>query len=80
MVLADAGGLRRYLGRDLGNPDPSQPDAILNPKLHLKQLLGSRPYTSLVSQAIAAELDATTIAQRSPSFRGFVAAVKNGGV
>ena len=78
--FADAGGLRRYLGRDLGSVDPSRPDAIENPKLHLKHLLGSRPYTSLVSQAIATELDAITIAQRSPSFRGFVAAVKNGGV
>ena len=78
--FADADGLRRYLGRDLGNADPSQPDAIVNPKLHLKHLLRPRPYTSLVSQAIAAELDADTIAQRSPSFRGFVAAVENGGV
>ena len=78
--FADAGGLKRYLGRDLGNVDPSQPDAIPNPKLHLKHLLGSRPYTSLISRAIATELDATTMAQRSPSFRGFVAAVKNGGV
>ena len=76
--FADAGGLKRYLGRDLRNVDPSQPDAIPNPKRHLKHLLGSRPYTSLISRAIATELDATTMAQRSPSFRGFVAAVKNG--
>ncbi len=78
--FADADGLRRYLGRDLGNADPSEPDAIENPKLHLKHLLGPRPYTALVSQAVAAELDADTIAQRSPSFRGFVEAVENGGV
>lgn len=77
--FADASGLRRYLGRDLGNVDPSQPDAMENPKLHLKHLLGSRPYTSLVSQAIAAELNAATIAQCSPSFRAFIAAVENGG-
>lgn len=78
--FADAGGLRRHLGRDLGSVDPSRPDAIMNPKLHLKHLLGSRIYTSLVSRAIAAELDADIIAQRSPSFRGFIAAVENGGV
>ena len=78
--FADTIGLRRYLGRDLGIMDSSQPDAMENPKLHLKHLLGSRPYTSLVSQAIAAELDAATIVQRSPSFRGFVAAIENGGV
>ena len=78
--FADADGLRRYLGRDLGNADPSEPDAIENPKLHLKHLLGPRPYTALVSQAIAAELDADTIARCSPSFRGFVAAVENGSV
>ena len=77
--FADAKGLRRYLGRDLGDVDPSQPDALLNPKLHLRQLLGPRPYTSLVSGEIASTLDATAIAQRSASFRGFVAAVKNGG-
>lgn len=77
--FADAQGLRRYLGRDLGSVDSSQPDAIANPKLHLRHLLGSRPYTALVSGAIAAELDAAAIADRSPSFREFVAAVKNGG-
>ena len=78
--FADADGLRSYLGRDLGNVDPSQPDAIVNPKLHLKHLLGPRPYSSLVSQAIAAKLDAAKIAHRSPSFQGFVAAIENGGV
>ena len=77
--FADARGLRQYLGRDLGAVDQSQPDAILNPKLHLKQLLGFRPYTSLVSHDIASRLDATVIAQHSASFRGFVAAVSNGG-
>ena len=78
--FADAKGLRQYLsGRDLGNIDPSQPDAIGNPKLHLKYLLGFRPYTAIVSQEIASRLDAAAITQRSPSFRGFVAAVRNGG-
>ena len=75
--LADANGLRRYLGRDLGNVDSSQPDAIANPKLHLRHLLDA-PYTSLVSRDIAAELDAAAIARNSASFRGFVAAVRNG--
>lgn len=77
--FADANGLRRYLDRSIGNIDPSDPDALQNPKLHLRNLLGSRPYTSLVSQAIAAGLNAAIIAQHSPSFRGFVAALKNGG-
>lgn len=78
--FADSGGLRRFLGRDLGNVDSSQPDEILNPKQHLKHLLGPRPYTSLVSRDIASTLDAEDIAKRSPSFRGFLAAVKNGNV
>ena len=76
--FADARGLRYYLRRDLGAVDQSQPDAIPNPKLHLKHLLGSRIYTSLVSRDIASRLDATAIAQHSPSFRGFLAAVRNG--
>ena len=78
--FADAKGLRRHLGgRDLGSVDPSQPDAIANPKLHLKNLLRPLPYTSLVARDIAAGLGARTIQQRSASFAGFVAAVKNGG-
>lgn len=76
--FADANKLRQYLGGNLGKIDSSQPDAIENPKLHLKSLLGSRLYTSLVSRDIAAQLDPATIAQRSPSFRGFVATLKNG--
>ena len=76
--FADGNGLRQYLGRDLGNVDPSRPDAMPNPKLHLRHLLGSRLYTSLVSKEIASKLSVTTIAERSPSFRGFVAAVQNG--
>ena len=76
--FADAKGLRRHLGgRDLGSVDPSQP-AIVNPKLHLRNLLGPLPYTSLVAAEIAAGLEATTILEHSPSFGGFIAAVKNG--
>ena len=78
--FADAKGLRRYVGRDLGAVSPTQPDAILNPKLHLKHLLGARPYTSLVSRDITSGLDTTAIAQHSPSFRRFLAAVRNGGI
>lgn len=76
--FADPEGLRDCLGRDLGKVDPSRPDEINNPKLHLKNLLGSRPYTSLVSRDIAAGLNTIAIAQRSPSFRDFIAAAKNG--
>ncbi len=78
--FADAGNLRGYFdGRALGNVDTSQPDQIQNPKLHLKNLLGSDlTYTSRISEEIASILDAHTIAQRSPSFNGFVEAVKNG--
>ncbi len=77
--FADAASLRGYLdGRSLGNVDTSQPDDIENPKLHLKHLLGERFYTARVSEDIAGVLDASIIAQRSPSFRGFLEAVKNG--
>lgn len=76
--FADAKGLRKYLGRALGAVDSSKPDTIENPKLRLKHLLDSKLYTSLVSQEIAAVLDVATIEERSPSFRGFVAAVRNG--
>lgn len=77
--FADAKGLRQYLRRDLGNVDPSRPDAIGNPKRHLKQLLGSGLYTAQISREIAASLDAAVVAERSPSFRRLVAAVRNGG-
>ena len=76
--FADAANLRGYLGRALGNVDTSPPDGIQNPKLHLKHLLGTRVYTARISEEIARELDATTIAERSPSFKGFVEAVMNG--
>ena len=77
--FADAANLRSYLGgMALGNVDPSKPDAILNPKLHLKNLLGTRVYTARVSEEIATKLDAQTIVQRSSSFKGFMDAVING--
>ncbi len=76
--FADAGNLRKYLGGALGHVDTSKPDAIQNPKHHLKHLLGNRVYTARVSEEIAKILDAKTIAQRSPSFKGFLDAVMNG--
>ena len=78
--FADVAGLRTYLGRDLGHVDTSQPDDILNPKLHLNQLLGERAYTAVISEEIAKSLNAKTIVQRSPSFHGFLDAVRNGEV
>ena len=77
--FADDRNLRDYLGRGIGSVDPNQPDLIENPKHHLMQLLGTKTYTSTVSEEIAKNLDADTIAQRSPSFAGFLAAVRNGG-
>ena len=77
--FADARRLREYLGRDLGSVDPTRPDDILNPKQHLKNLLGDCLYTADLSREIAKVLDAETIAARSPSFRGFVEALENGG-
>ena len=77
--FADATNLRGYLnGRALGNVDTSKPDEIQNPKLHLKHLLDDRVYTARVSEEIASVLDAPTIAERSPSFSGFLDAVMNG--
>ena len=76
--FADAANLRGYLGRALGEVDASKPDEIQNPKLHLKHLLGARVYTARISEEIARELDAPAIAERSPSFKGFVDAVTNG--
>lgn len=76
--FADARNLRVYLGRDVGNIDANQPDQIENPKHHLQQLLGEKMYTALVSAEIAATLNTSTIAQRSPSFSNFIEAVRNG--
>ena len=76
--FADSEGLRAYLARPLGSVDPSRPDEIQNPKLHLTHLLGSRIYTARVSEEIAQGLDPDEIAQRSPSFDGFIKTVVNG--
>ena len=76
--FADAENLREYIKSALRKVDTSSPDRIQNPKHHLKQLLGSRVYTARVSEEIAETLDARTIAQRSPSFKGFLDAVRNG--
>ena len=77
----DASNLRSWLGgRALGSVDASRPDEIQNPKLRPKNLLGSKVYTSSVAAEIAGTVDAIVIAQRSPSFKGFVEAVMNGPV
>ena len=78
--FADASGLREYLGRDPGNVDASKPDEIRNPKNHLKQLLGERTYTAVISEETARRLNALSIGQRSPSFQRFLEAVRNGTV
>ena len=76
--FADAQKLREFLGRELGQIDTSGPDEIRNPKLHLKHLLRGCMYTARVSEEIARTLDAGTIAGRSPSFKKFVDAMRNG--
>ena len=79
--FGDSAKLRSYVGGALGNVDPSRPDEIENPKLHLKALLHNRRgavYTARTSEEIARKLDARVIAQRSPSFQGFLNAVMNG--
>jgi hypothetical protein len=76
--FADVSGLRAYLKRAPGSVDTSKPDEIQNPRLHLKHLLGERAYTAVISEEIARRLNAQTISQRSPSFRGFLEAVRNG--
>lgn len=76
--FADQSGLRAYLGKALGSIDASAPDEIRNPKEHLKHLLDKRAYTAVTSEEIAKALDADKIAQRSPSFVGFVDAMRNG--
>jgi hypothetical protein len=76
--FADVTGLRTYLERAPGNVDASKPDEIQNPKGHLKNLLGDRVYTAVISEEIAKKLNPRTIAQRSASFNGFLEAVRNG--
>lgn len=77
--FADAGGLIAYLGGPLRKVDASRPDEIENPKRRLERLLRSRLYTSRVSGEVARALDPKAIEGRSPSFRGFLQAVRNGG-
>lgn len=76
--FADAGSLKTYLGRALGNVDTSKPDEIDKPKEHLRNLLADRVYTARVSEEIVRALDPKTIYERSPSFKGFLDAVMNG--
>ncbi len=76
--FADVTSLRAYLEWAPGNVDTSKPDEIHNPKLHLKHLLGDRIYTAVISEEIARKLNARMIAQHSPSFQGFLEAVRNG--
>ena len=76
--FADAENLREHLGRNLGSPDVTKPDEMQNPKLHLDHLLRHQIYTARVSEDIARSLDPPTIAERSPSFKGFLDAVLNG--
>ena len=76
--FADISGLRHYLDRAPGGIDPSKPDEIENPKLHLKHLLSDRAYTAVVSEEIARMIDPLVVAQRSESFNGFLQAVRNG--
>jgi hypothetical protein len=76
--FADIAGLRGYIERAPGSVDTSKPDEIRNPKLHLKNLLGERAYTAVISEEIAKRLDVLTIGQRSPSFQGFLRAIRNG--
>lgn len=78
--FADAENLRQWLGgRSLGSVDTSSPDATREPKRHLSNLLGNRVYTARTSEDIARCLDPRVVEQRSPSFRGFADAVRNGG-
>ncbi len=76
--FADAKNLRKYLGRDLGKVDASQPDSIHNPKLHLKHILGDKAYTAVISEEIAMQLNAQFVAQKSDSFGGLLKAMRNG--
>ncbi len=76
--FGDSAGLRAFLGGSLGHADTSSPDGIENPKGHLGHLLGTRTYTARVSEEIAKTMNASTIAGRSPSFAGFILAVRNG--
>ena len=76
--FADADNLSEYLGRSPGNVDISAPDAIQNPKHHLRSLLANRRYTARVSEEIAKRLNPRAVSRHSASFRAFASAVENG--
>lgn len=76
--FGDVSNLRKNLGRDLGSIDASKPDEVNNPKHHLKQLLGESVYTAVISEKIARTTNPVIVEGRSPSFRAFVEAVRNG--
>jgi hypothetical protein len=75
--IADGESLCGYLGRRLGSVDHTRPDEIVNPKLHLQNLLEAM-YTARIAEEIAEQLDPERIASRSPSFRDFDSALQNG--
>jgi len=74
---ADPFGLREFLGRNLGDVDHSDPDAMTNPNYCLKQLLGE-PYTSRVAEEIAQRISLAEVRTRSSSFVLFEKALRNG--
>ncbi len=74
--FADSQALRAFLGRDLGAIDASAPDAIENPKRHLRHLLGV-PYTARVAAEISRALSPDHL-RRSESFRRFELTALNG--
>ena len=76
--FADEQKLREFLGRDLGNISPQFPDEILNPKLHLKNLLSGRRYTREIADRIASVVRPSVMQTHSQSFFDFVQAVRNG--
>lgn len=75
--FADPASLRGYLGRDLGAIDTSSPDAIQNPKLHLKSIYPGI-YTARIAEEIARMTEPDVVRPRSPSFAKFEKAVRNG--
>ncbi|MBK9266416.1 MAG: DUF4276 family protein [Polyangiaceae bacterium] len=74
---ADPHALRSYVGRDLGNVDINDPDAIPSPKQCLKDLLDV-PYTARVAGEIAQGISTTEVGKRSRSFAHFEQAIRNG--
>jgi hypothetical protein len=75
--FGDEQGLREYLGRDLGSVDPSDPDQILDPKRHLKNLLKGT-YGRDTAEEIARRVRPSIIRTHSPSFNAFEQALRNG--